>query len=110
MSRSHGRPITLLTLFSIYHLFRINPTQARLKAEHEYLLLVSRTRTDEQCRRHSVAVPVIPPPPGVKFEGGYHIEKNPITGAARLVPPPQGDSKAKGQNFVKNIQNYLSKI
>ena len=41
----------------------------------------------EQGRRHSVAVPVIPPPPGVKFEGGYHIEKNPINGAAVLVPP-----------------------
>ena len=82
-----------------YIVKHINPTQARLKAEHEYLLLVSRTRTDEQGRRHSVAVPVIPPPPGVKFEGGYHIEKNPITGAARLVPPPQGDSKT--QYFVK---------
>ena len=102
MSRSHGRPghtiniklyltITLLTLYTVA-IININPTQARLKAEHEYLLLVSRTRTDEQGRRHSVAVPVIPPPPGVKFEGGYHIEKNPITGAARLVPPPQGDT------------------
>ena len=58
-----------------------------MKAEHEYLLLVSRTRTDEQGRRHSIAVPVIPPPDGVKFEGGYHIERNPINGAARLVPP-----------------------
>ena len=65
-----------------FHLF-----QARLKAEHEYLLLVSRTRTDEQGRRHSIAVPVIPPPDGVKFEGGYHVERNPINGAARLVPP-----------------------
>ena len=26
--------------------------------------------------------------PGEKFEGGYHIERNPITGAARLVHPP----------------------
>ena len=108
-----GGQAILLTLNSnnntlSYTVTHINPTQARLKAEHEYLLLVSRTRTDEQGRRHSVAVPVIPPPPGVKFEGGYHIEKNPITGAARLVPPPQGDSKT--QYFVKIIQNYLSKI
>ena len=41
----------------------------------------------DQGRRHSVAVPVIPPPPGVMFEGGYHIQKNPINGAAVLVPP-----------------------
>ena len=34
-----------------------------------------------------MAVPVIPPPPGVMFEGGYHIQKNPINGAAVLVPP-----------------------
>jgi len=34
-----------------------------------------------------MAVPVIPPPPGVMFEGGYHIERNPINGAAVLVPP-----------------------
>ena len=34
-----------------------------------------------------MAVPVIPPAPGVMFEGGYHIEKNPINGAAVLVPP-----------------------
>merc|ERR1719195_2083470 len=70
---------------------------ARLKAEHEYLLLVSRTRTDDQGRRHSVAVPVIPPPPGVKFEGGYHIEKNPINGAAVLVPP-EGMHKRKSRS------------
>lgn len=70
---------------------------ARLKAEHEYLLLVSRTRTDEQGRRHSVAVPVIPPPPGVMFEGGYHIQKNPINGAAVLVPP-KGISKRKSKS------------
>ena len=62
------------------------------RGEPETVLLLTRTRTDARGRRHSVAVPVIPPPPGVKFEGGYHIEKNPITGAARLVPPPQGDT------------------
>jgi hypothetical protein len=41
-------------------------------------------------RRHSVAVPLIPPPDGETFEGGYRIERNPITGGARLVPPPSG--------------------
>jgi hypothetical protein len=34
-----------------------------------------------------VAVPLIPPPDGEKFEGGYHVERNPITGGATLVPP-----------------------
>ena len=41
-------------------------------------------------RRHSVAVPLIPPPDGETFEGGYRIERNPITGGARLIPPPAG--------------------
>jgi hypothetical protein len=41
-------------------------------------------------RRHSVAVPLIPPPDGETFEGGYRIERNPITGGARLIPPPPG--------------------
>ena len=49
---------------------------------------MTRTKTDRNGRRHSVAVPLIPPPDGEKFEGGYHVERNPITGGARLVPPP----------------------
>jgi len=82
---------------------------ARLKAEHEYLLLVSRTRTDEQGRRHSVAVPVIPPAPGVMFEGGYHIEKNPINGAAVLVPPKgMRTRKSKSVSFKKKPEKKLS--
>ena len=32
-------------------------------------------------------MPLIPPPDGEKFEGGYHIERNPITGGVKLVPP-----------------------
>jgi len=56
--------------------------------EPDTLLLLTRTHTDPRGRRHSVAVPLIPPPYGEKFEGGYHIERNPITGAARLVHPP----------------------
>ena len=55
--------------------------------DNNTVLSLARTRTDQHGRRHSVAVPVIPPPDGVKFEGGYHIERNPITGAARLIPP-----------------------
>ena len=64
--------------------------QAKLKAEPDNLLLLTRTRTDSRGRRHSVAVPLIPPPDGEKFEGGYHVERNPITGGARLVAPKQG--------------------
>ena len=63
--------------------------QAKLTAEPDTLLLLTRTRTDSHGRRHSVAVPLIPPPDGEKFEGGYHVERNPITGGARLVAPKQ---------------------
>ena len=56
--------------------------------EPEHLLLVTRTRTDARGRRHSVAVPMLPPPDGEKFAGGYSIQRNPITGGARLLPPP----------------------
>ena len=58
--------------------------------EPENLLILTRTRTDKHGRRHSVAVPLIPPPDGERFEGGYHVERNPITGGATLVPPPSG--------------------
>ena len=58
--------------------------------EPENLLILTRTRTDRHGRRHSVAVPLIPPPDGEKFEGGYHVERNPITGGATLVPPGSG--------------------
>merc|ERR1719209_2740010 len=65
--------------------------------EPDTLLLLTRTHTDPRGRRHSVAVPLIPPPYGEKFEGGYHIERNPITGAARLVHPPSPSKGAAGQ-------------
>ena len=61
--------------------------------EPDNLLILTRTRTDRHGRRHSVAVPLIPPPDGEKFEGGYHVERNPITGGATLVPPEQGKIK-----------------
>ena len=59
----------------------------KTRQEPENLLILTRTRTDRHGRRHSVAVPLIPPPDGEKFEGGYHVERNPITGGATLVPP-----------------------
>ena len=58
--------------------------------EPENLLILTRTKTDRHGRRHSVAVPLIPPPDGEKFEGGYHVERNPVTGGAKLVPPQGG--------------------
>ena len=39
-----------------------------------------------------MALPVIPPPNGERFEGGYHVEKNPINGALTLVEPSKGKS------------------
>ena len=41
-----------------------------------------------------MAVPLIPPPDGEKFEGGYHVERNPVTGGAKLVPPQGGKFSA----------------
>ena len=64
-------------------------TKAKTK-EPENLLILTRTRTDKHGRRHSVAVPLIPPPEGERFEGGYHVERNPITGGVTLVPPSAG--------------------
>lgn len=66
------------------------------KKEPENLLILTRTTTDRHGRRHSVAVPLIPPPDGEKFEGGYHVERNPLTGGAKLVPPPGGKQLFNG--------------
>ena len=44
------------------------------KGEPETVLLLTRTRTDARGRRHSVAVPLLPPPDGEKFAGGYQIQ------------------------------------
>lgn len=67
------------------------------KKEPDNLLILTRTKTDKHGRRHSVAVPLIPPPDGEKFEGGYHVERNPITGGAKLVPPP-GEGKLRARS------------
>ena len=45
--------------------------------------------------------------PGEKFEGGYHIERNPITGAARLVHPPS-PSKGKSCRFSSWLHHRFS--
>ena len=37
-------------------------------------------------------IPLLMPPYGEKFEGGYIVEKNPITGGSRLIYPPKGES------------------
>jgi len=69
------------------------------KKEPENLLILTRTTTDRHGRRHSVAVPLIPPPDGEKFEGGYHVERNPLTGGAKLVPPPGGSTKTRTRSI-----------
>jgi hypothetical protein len=81
-------------LFLCFHQCLINnffncfyDRSVKTRQEPENLLILTRTRTDRHGRRHSVAVPLIPPPDGEKFEGGYHVERNPITGGATLVPP-----------------------
>ena len=78
-------------------------------SEPENLLILTRTRTDRHGRRHSVAVPLVPPPDGQKFEGGYHVERNPITGGAKLVPPPGGKfvDVSRVQKFVQRSSLVL---
>ena len=46
-------------------------------------------------------MPVIPPPTGEIFDGGYHLERNPINGATTLVEPSKGS--------IHNIHNIKSK-
>ena len=72
-------------------------------SEPENLLILTRTKTDRHGRRHSVAVPLIPPPDGEKFEGGYHVERNPVTGGAKLVPP-------QGGKFSARVRSHRPKI
>ena len=50
-----------------------------------------------------MAVPLIPPPDGEKFEGGYHVERNPVTGGAKLVPP-------QGGKFSARVRSHRPKI
>ena len=69
------------------HAFPELHSRGKSNKEPENLLILTRTRTDRHGRRHSVAVPLIPPPDGERFEGGYHVERNPITGGATLIPP-----------------------
>jgi len=78
------------------------------KAEPDTLLLLTRTRTDSRGRRHSVAVPLLPPPDGEKFAGGYQIQRNPITGGARLLPPTTAKSKRGGLSPSRLIRHSSS--
>ena len=48
-------------------------------------------------------MPVIPPPTGEIFDGGYHLERNPINGATTLVEPSKGS--IHNTHNIKNIQN-----
>ena len=51
-------------------------------------------------------IPLLMPPYGEKFEGGYLIERNPITGGSRLICPPKGKFKQM-QPFSE--KNFLEK-
>ena len=78
--------------------------QAKLKSEPDYLLLLTRTKTktDFHGKQDSIRVFLIPPPDGEEFEGGYHIERNHITGGIRLVGPAKG----KNPDFVNISASY----
>ena len=78
------------------------------KKEPENLLILTRTTTDRHGRRHSVAVPLIPPPDGEKFEGGYSVERNPLTGGAKLVPPPGGKPRSFAHFRYSNNDYFVS--
>ena len=69
--------------------------QDKVNAEPENLLLITRTRTELNGRRLTAALPVIPPPNGERFEGGYHIERNPINGALTIVEPGKSSKELK---------------
>ena len=43
------------------------------------------------------------PPYGEKFEGGYIIERNPITGGSRLMYPPKGESRMPAE-VLRNLK------
>merc|ERR1719357_402730 len=45
------------------------------KTEPEDVLLITRIHIDKHGEKKSVAVAVLPPPPGEEFEGGYKIER-----------------------------------
>ena len=60
------------------------------KTEPEDVLLITRIHIDKHGKKKSVAVAVLPPPPGEEFEGGYKIERNPINGAMKLIEPNRG--------------------
>lgn len=75
-------------------------SRSKGKKEPENLLILTRTRVDKHGRRHSVAVPLVPPPDGEKFEGGYHMERNPITGGAKLVPPASEWSSIFSRSWI----------
>ena len=77
-----------------------------LKAEPENLLLLTQTKTDSLGRRHSVSIPLIPPPDGEEFEGGYKIERNPINGAARLIHPGKNEEENQNSFFLMDDVNY----
>ena len=76
-----------------------------LKAEPENLILLTQTKTDSLGRRHSVSIPLIPPPDGEEFEGGYKIERNPINGAARLIHP--GKTEEENQNSFFQMEDGI---
>ena len=65
-------------------------SHTQVPEEPEYLLLLTQTRIDAHGQKQKVNIPLIPPPNGEKFGGGYHVERNPITGGYRLVEPAKG--------------------
>merc|ERR1711974_415481 len=77
--------------------------------EPDTLLLLTRTHTDPRGRRHSVAVPLIPPPYGEKFEGGYHIERNPITGATRQLGKQEEVQEVLPCGRSRRVQKHLKR-
>ena len=67
------------------------------KRQAKNLIVLTRTKTDQYGRRHSVTVPLIPPSKEEKFEGGYHVERNPLTGRTNLVGNiPDPKSRRRG--------------
>ena len=71
--------------------------------EPEYILLYKETRSSSCGAISYQTTSLVPPPIGERFEGGHHIERNPITGGHRLHFPEEGKTVLCSAKFVISV-------